>query len=102
MRASLWSACLCAVVFSVHAEEAPPLSEPQRAKLKQCIADLASDTFEKREAAGREIFGLGEDVLPELTAAIDKAADPEAKYRLQKLRQKLERHARTAAWKRKV
>jgi RNA polymerase sigma factor (sigma-70 family) len=54
-------------------------------RVRRRLADLDSGEFEKREAASRELAGLGAAVEPEVRAALAKAPSPEARRRLEAL-----------------
>jgi hypothetical protein len=52
------------------------------ARLRQRIADLGSPTFATREAASKELAGVGEDAEEELTRARAATPSPEVRHRL--------------------
>jgi WD40 repeat protein len=54
-------------------------------QVKKWVADLASDNFNAREAASKELAARLRFVRPTLTAAREKADDPEARKRLDAL-----------------
>jgi RNA polymerase sigma factor (sigma-70 family) len=60
----------------------PPID---RDRLRQWLADLDSDAFDKREAASRELAKLGGAAEPAIRAARAKATSPEARRRLEAL-----------------
>jgi WD40 repeat protein len=62
-----------------------PAGKPDAAKVRQRIADLGDDDFAVREKASRELALWGEDVEPELRAALAGQPSPEAVRRIERL-----------------
>jgi hypothetical protein len=62
-----------------------PLTEADTKAAREHIAQLGSDSFEKREAAFMALKALGGKVLPLLQAALKDAEDAEVRFRLKQL-----------------
>jgi hypothetical protein len=66
-----------------------PLTDAEARQAREHIGQLDSDDFAKREAASAALKALGRKVLPLLEAALEKAADPEVRFRLKQLMKEL-------------
>jgi RNA polymerase sigma factor (sigma-70 family) len=66
-----------------HLRPAGPAIDKDR--LRQWLADLDSDQFEKRDAASRELAKLGTAVEPDIRAALARAESAEVRRRLEEL-----------------
>jgi WD40 repeat protein len=66
-------------------EHLRPVTRPDAGHLKKLLADLDSDEFKTRSAAGAEIEGLGEQLLGELEKAKRQKNSPEKQRRLESL-----------------
>lgn len=62
--------------------QASESQETRQAAIDTLILQMHAEDFEQREAATRELRGLGRWVLPYVKAARDRAEDPEAEERL--------------------
>jgi hypothetical protein len=68
---------------------AAPLDDARKKKVAELAAMLAGESLEEREKAEKELWTLGEAVLPLLKEQADKATDKDAKARLQGLADRL-------------
>jgi RNA polymerase sigma factor (sigma-70 family) len=63
----------------------PQPDGPAEKKLKQLIADLDDDEFDKREAATKELEKLGKEAMPALRTALAARPSADVKARLERL-----------------
>jgi hypothetical protein len=76
-------------VMTVYISARKPKPPRDKKKIKQWLRDLASDTFETREKATRELEKLGRDVKPLLREALKGRPELELRRRIEGLLQKL-------------
>jgi hypothetical protein len=62
-----------------------PLDEKTTKRVKELIAQLGNEDFQKRDAAEKGLAELGRKIVPLLTEALEKTSDPEVEFRLAKL-----------------
>lgn len=55
------------------------------------VKELGSNEYAARESAQKKLEGMGQGVLPQLKAALEKAEDPEVRTRLEDIIKKLDR-----------
>ena len=67
-----------------------PPDEKTAQRVKDLIAELGDENFQKRDAAERALAKLGRTVVPLLTEALEKTTDPEVEFRLAKLLETIE------------
>jgi hypothetical protein len=72
-------------------------SKPDNVEVSRLISQLGSDSFQKREAASKVLFSLGERTLPALEVA-KSSPDPEVKRRASRLVKAIEE----AAWRHQI
>jgi hypothetical protein len=70
---------------AVPAADDKPLDDATAKQARALIAQLGDDKFETREAAAAGLKALGRKVLPLLIVALEKAEDPEVRFRLKKV-----------------
>jgi hypothetical protein len=62
-----------------------PLDEKTAKRVKELIAQLGDENFQKRDAAEKGLAEMGRKIVPLLTEALEKTTDPEVEFRLAKL-----------------
>ncbi len=80
----------------------PPATAPPSERVAALLADLDHQEFPRREAASRELEKLGELGDPALRRALAANPSPEARRRLERLRQAIEAEAPSSEWLRGV
>jgi RNA polymerase sigma factor (sigma-70 family) len=81
-----------------HLRPAKPAIDKDR--VRQCLAELDSDEFTKREAASRALAKLGAAVEPDVRAALAKTESAEARRRLEALLEGMQRELSPEALRR--
>jgi WD40 repeat protein len=64
-------------------------SEEERARLRDLLTRLDDNSYDVREAAGRDLLALGFVIEPELHRAMQESASAEVRLRARRLRQQL-------------
>jgi hypothetical protein len=62
-----------------------PAREPDKAEVKRLVAELSSDSFERREATTQRLTAPGEDAEPLLRAALAASPGLEVKLRIEQV-----------------
>ena len=67
-----------------------PLDAKTTKRVKELIAQLGDESFQKRDVAEKGLSAMGRKITPLLTEALEKTTDPEVEFRLAKLLETVE------------
>jgi hypothetical protein len=76
--------------------ELSPATAADLSRVKQWIDELAHDDFRRRDEATRELRRLGQEIEPELRAALKSGPSPEAAARIDRLLSEFQPNAEAA------
>jgi hypothetical protein len=78
------------VVLALLTAAVAPAQPPDAGRIMALVAQLGSDDYRAREAAGKALLAHGDRALPALKAALNAVEDPEAHRRVEVIVQRLE------------
>lgn len=88
-KPTLWAWMAAAGLSAAPLTAAPEAAVPDAAGVADAVTRLSDDSFTVRQAATRELWKLGEGILPQLKLAAE-GDDPEAALRARELMRKIE------------